>query len=86
MTFLEMSFNLCVIFVVDVFEFGEILLADCALHVRGHSEMGSESIDVVVSCFAEFAPRVIQDQLIFMTVLSLLKMHGQFSIGIEILF
>ena len=60
MTFLMMSFQTVIVFIVDVLEFGEVLEADVAAAVRADSEVGLEVLEIVESFVSELANGVVE--------------------------
>lgn len=72
-TFVKMLFNLIKIFVVYVFKFREVLFTNLTLQMSWYSQMGPKSIDIIISRFTKVTPRMIEYELMFLTVLTFLE-------------
>lgn len=86
MAFVKVLLDFVVVFVVDVFKFGVILLANLALQVRTHPQVDPEGVAVIESTLAEIAIGMIEDYLVaLLVVLSFLQVRSKLAFGVEVL-
>lgn len=75
-----MSFKLFVIFVVNIFQFSRVDIADLALVMCACLEMEFECFKIIEATIAKLAARMIEDDFSSLADISLLQMHLQLTI------